>query len=84
MMIFSKELICNCLLPYPERDYIDTMQFFLIFLIFPDQSLVRNKLYSTEWFMIGLLFFVFFFSFSGLKDLTPTVLSLEFHTLSKS
>lgn len=47
-MIFSKELICNLLLLYPEEEYINTMQFFLIFLIFLDQTLVQKKLYSKE------------------------------------
>lgn len=79
-MFFSKELICNLLLLYPEEEYINTMQFFLIFLIF----LVQKKLYSKEWFMIDLLIFFFFWSFSGLKVWIPTVLSPDFYTLSKS
>lgn len=79
-MIFSKAFICNLLLLYPEEEYINTMQFFLIFLIF----LVQKKLYSKEWFMIDLLIYFFFWSFSGLKVWIPTVLSPDFYTLSKS
>lgn len=67
-MFFSKELICNLLLLYPEEEYINTMQFFLIFLIFLDQTLVQKKLYSKEWFMIDLLIFFFFGRFLALRS----------------
>lgn len=63
-MIFSKEFICNLLLLYPEEEYINTMQFFLIFLIF----LVQKKLYSKEWFMIDLLIYFFFGHFLALRS----------------